>query len=129
MEHPRIYIVDDSEVIRQRLLRQLNDRIAGISVQTAEGLDDVRASLKDFDPDVIIVDIQLKEGSGFDVLKMIRAYGLHPLVIVLSNYALPPYKEKAFELGARHFLDKSNEFNKAVELIEGYAYPPKGDVL
>ncbi|MBP9855333.1 MAG: response regulator [Candidatus Omnitrophica bacterium] len=113
-----VYVIDDSKFIRDRLSRNLMEKIKTVRLKTAEDFNDVKVGMVDFSPDVIIVDIQLKEGTGFDVLRYIRETGIKPFIVVLTNYSIQPYREKALDLGADYFFDKSNEFHKAIDVIE-----------
>jgi CheY-like chemotaxis protein len=62
-------------------------------------------------PDVVLLDLRLKEGTGFSVMRHLKHVSKQPVVIVITNYALPQYRREAEALGARFFLDKSQEFD------------------
>lgn len=76
-------------------------------------------------PDVVIVDIALRQGNGFDVLKSLRgkpAPGKQPAAkppvrIVLTNYTLTSYRTAAKRMGADYFFDKSNEIPEMLRVI------------
>lgn len=71
--------------------------------------------------DVVIVDLKLREGSGFGVLQGLRQLKPDALVIVLSNYASPAIRQRCAELGAGCFLDKSSEFGRLPEIMAAWA--------
>ena len=54
---------------------------------------------------MIILDLQLKEGTGFGVMQ--RLGKTRPMIIVFTNYMLPEYQRLASSLGVEHFLNKS----------------------
>ena len=66
-----------------------------------------------------IVDLQLAQGTGFGVIRRLRAAtGANPAcIVVLTNHAVPALKVAAFEAGADYFLDKSKDFATIPRLI------------
>jgi len=115
----KVVIVDDSAAVRERLIIMISDlpglEISGQAEDAQEGIRLIR----ELKPDVVLLDIRMPEGSGFDVLACIRN-GLQPkpCVIVLTNYPYPQYQKKCLENGADYFLDKSSEFEKIVEILQ-----------
>ena len=63
-----------------------------------------------------IVDLQLAQGTGFGVIRRLRAAaGSSPAcIVVLTNHAVPALKVAAFEAGADYFLDKSKDFSTII---------------
>lgn len=73
---------------------------------------DAIAGIEQSRPDIVVLDIQLEEGSGFDVLRAVRASLPQVSFYVLTNFANEAYRRKAQSLGARGFFDKSHEFDR-----------------
>lgn len=75
--------------------------------------------------DVAVLDLQLKEGSGFGVLKSLRQSPVPSAgcVIVFTNCAFPLYRDRSLALGAHHFFVKSREFDRVCEVVAGLAAP------
>lgn len=71
------------------------------------------------EPDLILVDIRLKAGSGFDVLKALQERRLLPTAMkaVLTNHASAEYEQLSFRLGADRFFDKSSQTSQVLPLI------------
>jgi CheY-like chemotaxis protein len=71
-------------------------------------------------PDVVVVDLNLRSGTGMGVLQRIRQRqgNARPLLIVLTNHTLPVLRQACERAGADHFLDKSREFARVRTLIE-----------
>jgi len=67
--------------------------------------------------DVIILDLHLKQGTGFGVMRALATARLKPRIIVLTNYDLPEYKNAAIALGASHFLDKARDYGRLPEVL------------
>jgi DNA-binding NarL/FixJ family response regulator len=74
------------------------------------------AAVRDNHVDVIILDLQLKEGTGFGVLQ--RLGKSRPVIIVFTNYMLPEYQRLANSLGVEHFLNKSLDYERLPQLIQ-----------
>jgi two-component system, OmpR family, response regulator len=114
-----ILLVDDSRLLTERLLElvgEMADMNAMAPVATESAAIEAVHSGR---PDIVLLDLHLKEGTGFGVLRYINTLqGKRPAVIVLTNYALPQYRREAARLGARYFLDKSAEFERIPELID-----------
>jgi DNA-binding NarL/FixJ family response regulator len=75
------------------------------------------------DPEALILDMQLAEGSGLGVLKAMQYANAErkPVVIILTNFPSPAVERAARGLGANWFLDKSREFRRLPELLRGIA--------
>ena len=113
-----ILIVDDSEIIRSRLVDMLSEiQDIGVVKQT-ENLEQAASSLDQSYPDVIILDLQLPDGNGLELLDIIKRLGLNPIIIVLTNYPYPQYRKKCVNLGIKYFFDKSKEFKLVYELLK-----------
>jgi len=115
----KIVIADDSLLVRERLVTMLGE-LAGIEVvdQVANGAEVILRAIEKFQPDVVILDIHMPAGSGLDVLHTIKQDGMGPMVIILTNYPYPEYRQKCLQAGADFFLDKSAEFDQIPALVE-----------
>ena len=123
----KAFIADDSLVVRERLVTMLNE-LAGIEiVGQAETVAEAISAIGKLQPDVVILDIHLPDGSGIDVLQTIKQDEPAPVVIVLTNYPYPAYRQKCLQAGADFFLDKSTEFDQIPELFERYRQSTEAD--
>jgi DNA-binding NarL/FixJ family response regulator len=111
----QIYIVEDSAAVRKRLHAMLA-QVPGASVAGAAGgaLQATREILE-LRPDMVILDLNLAEGGGFDVLRALQAQAPEIDVYMLSNFSAYPYRQLAQRLGARGFFDKTREFERVRE--------------
>ncbi len=113
----RILLVEDSPRLLERL-RELIDDIEGVRViGTADTQQDAVEQARRHQPDVLLLDLQLKQGTGFEVIRQLRGNDIHVITIIMTNYALPEYRRLANELGAEHFLDKTSEFDQLPTLL------------
>jgi len=100
-------------------IKRVGARLVGCSSDAQVAIGDVFA----LQPDLILIDIRLASGSGFDVLKALQLHSLAPAAIkvVLTNYADTEYRDLSASLGADRFFDKSLETGQALELIDTVA--------
>ena len=78
-------------------------------VGSATGARDAEQAILAAQPDAVLLDIRLAQGSGFDVLRSLRASAPQIEVYMFSNFAAPAYRQLAAGLGARGFFDKTTE--------------------
>jgi DNA-binding NarL/FixJ family response regulator len=120
----RVFIVEDSEPVKRRLAASL-DELAGVEVVgSAASEAEAIASILAMQPDVAIVDIQLRTGNGMNVLQEVKRQHAGLKVIVLTNFGYPQYRRRCMEAGADHFLDKSAEFMAVGAIIAEWAQAP-----
>ena len=111
-------IADDSSIVRERLVT-IFDEVAGVEiVGQAEDVTGAISMIRRLQPDAVILDIRMPGGSGLDVLRNIKQDGAGPMVIILTNYPYPGYRQKCLQAGADFFLDKSAEFDQIPALVE-----------
>jgi len=117
----RIVIVDDSVVIRLRLMRLLSG-LDGIEiVGQADDVPAAKELVAKLKPDVAILDIRMPSGSGADLVQELKQLKPAPKVIMLTNYPYPENRKKCMDLGADFFFDKSTEFQKVVGVLRSMA--------
>jgi len=118
----QVFIVEDSPLVRDRLDAAIV-AAGGIVVGHSEAANDAIAGLATAQPDLVIIDIQLRSGTGFEVLRALQTTGRdHPATkIVLTNHTSSEYRDRSFQLGADAFFDKSSETSRLLELIHKLA--------
>lgn len=115
----RVFIADDSQLVQVRLVMLLGE-LAGVEVVgQALTAPAAIAGIRHLQPDVVLLDIHMPGGSGIDVLRSIKNSPLAPVVIVLTNYPYPAYRERCLRLGADFFFDKSTEFDLVLSVLGG----------
>ncbi len=113
----RVLLVEDSKVLTERLTEAIRQIPEVELIGTADTEAAAVASVKRDAVDVIILDLHLKQGTGFGVMRALANTQLKPQIIVLTNYDLPEYKNAALALGATHFLDKARDYGRLPEVL------------
>ena len=119
----RVLLVEDSSILAARLselIRRLPEVDLIDIVQTeAEALARISAAL----PDVLILDLHLRTGSGFGVLRSLARERptLRPKIVILTNFGLPEYRREAETYGVEAFLDKSRDYFRLPALLRDFA--------
>ena len=113
----RVYVVDDSPLVRERLVALLA-AVDGVDViGTADNAQAGIAGIAELKPDVAILDIRMPEGSGISVLEALKLKEESPTVIMLTNYPYPQYRRRCLDAGADYFFDKSSEFHNVTDVL------------
>jgi len=114
----KVLIVDDSPIVRERLVDLLSE-LTGVELvgQAEDGMQGFEQVVK-LKPDVAIVDVRMPRRTGLDLLRYVSKNPDAPRVIVLTNYPTPENREKCFDLGADFFFDKSSEIEKVVDVLK-----------
>jgi two-component system, OmpR family, response regulator len=114
-----VLLVEDSRVLAERLRETLLS-VPGVQLAgTVDSEADAVALLQRQPVDVVLLDLHLRQGTGFGVLRAIPNDQVRKtVVIVLTNYDLAEYRRAAAALGARHFLDKLRDFERLPILLQ-----------
>jgi DNA-binding NarL/FixJ family response regulator len=120
----RVLLVEDSPVICGLIAEIIND-VPGVKVAESVGSErDAIEAVGRLAVDVVILDLQLRKGTGFGVLRAMRDMPKRPIVVVLTNFAIRSYRETALALGAREFLDKSRDYDRLPAILTEIASSP-----
>jgi DNA-binding NarL/FixJ family response regulator len=112
-----VYLVEDAPLVRERLLELLQDLPDTSVVSISARAEDAIAQILAARPDVVVLDLRLEQGSGFDVLRAVHKAAPEVAVYVLSSFAAEPTRRLAARLGACGFFDKATEFERVREIV------------
>jgi DNA-binding NarL/FixJ family response regulator len=129
-ERIHVMLVEDSLLIRQALTEALASSGVALFDGFASTSQEAIAILRTRRFDMVVVDIELSHGTGFDVLQEINKADFPyppPVTMVLTNHAYVIYRHRANALGVKYFFDKSMHFDEAIEAIETEARSILGD--
>jgi DNA-binding response OmpR family regulator len=113
----KILVADDSKAITSSLVKflSMNDNVDKVNITNS-----IVATLSEIinnTPDVLILDIMFPDGSGLEVLQEAKNQEKIKTIIILTNFPYKTLKSKSLSMGADFFFDKSNEFEKVIDVI------------
>jgi len=119
----RVFVVEDSSIIRTALTQRIQDDPRFTVVGYADTAKEAIGELDKNAPDMVIVDLHLKQGTGYDILAHLRGSGAATKFksVVLTNFASPAHRRRALELGASSFFDKSMQFDEMLDTLRVWA--------
>jgi DNA-binding NarL/FixJ family response regulator len=125
----RIFIADDSLAILDRFVKMVSQIHNAKVVGLASNGEDAITSIQKLKPDLVILDLRMPKGNGFDVIKNIKKNKLLTIVLVLTSFATISHKKLCKQLGVEYCFDKTTEFEQAIEVIERLTSQTKDELL
>ncbi|MBK8710487.1 MAG: response regulator [Niastella sp.] len=116
-----VLIIDSASIVASRMFDIIGELQFVKGITWANNYMEALQSLDNTFIDVVLMDIQLPDMNGLDVLKAIKKKHPKMKVIVLTNKFEENYKILCEKLGSDHFFDKSAEFDKVSEILKSYA--------
>ncbi len=113
----RILIVDDHPIVREGLIKLIELEGDLAVVGEAETAAEARKAAEQLKPDLVILDITLREGNGLDLLKDLRVRCPKTAVLVLSMHDESIYAERVLKAGARGYLMKDQARGNVVAAL------------
>lgn len=116
----RTFIVEDNPTIRESLVGTLREvaRVDPIGEAETEAEGTNWLTHNPLQWDLAIVDLFLKDGTGFRVLEACRHRNPGQKIVVLSNYATPEIRRKCANLGADAVFDKATEIDDLIDYCQ-----------
>ena len=118
----RVFLVEDSSIVREMIVESFN-AIPGIAFAGfSDSETDALEQLVSQHCDVLIVDIELRQGNGMSLLRKLAERGClaADLKIVFSNNICDAYRRAGARYGVRHFLDKSFDMPQLCTLLKAH---------
>lgn len=112
-----ILIVDDNLNFVDRMISLLEEEANISHTLIATDFEEARIQLELEKPTVVLLDINLPGKNGIEILKYIRGKNYKCEVIMVTNHFDEYYRQQCFDLGAKYFIDKSNDFGKVPGII------------
>ncbi len=122
----KVLLVDDHPIVRQGV-RRLIEKEPGLTVcGEAEDAPEALAIIETTRPDLVVLDLSLKQSSGFDLILDLKRRWEHLPVLVLSMYSEEVYAERVLRAGASGYIMKQEAPKKVISAIwsvlEGVVY-------
>jgi len=116
----KLIVVDDSKILQGRLIKNLMKMDQNLSIRQAFNCKDALELFSVFNPETVILDIDLPDGSGIELLRKFKKEDPGAEVIIFTNYPTYEFKKKCMQLGANHFIDKS-DLSGLINTIRNYS--------
>jgi two-component system OmpR family response regulator len=114
----KLLLVEDSSVLADRVAEIIGE-IAEIDlVAVVDSESAALSELKRRRIQILVLDLHLKDGSGFGILRAVNSAPERPYILVLTNHDSAAYESRAIELGASAFLDKARDFDRLPEILK-----------
>lgn len=107
-------IVEDNATFRQSLKATLETEFPLMVIEEAEDGKEAMERVTTFRPDLIFMDIKLPGETGLDLTKRIKTNDTSIVVIILTSYDLPEYREAAQQYGADYFVSKGSSTREEI---------------
>jgi DNA-binding NarL/FixJ family response regulator len=112
----RLLIIDDHAVVRQGLVHAFKDK-GFTSIETAATLKQARSKIAVFNPEAIIVDLNLPDGSGLEIVQWVRKHSADVAIVILSLNDPAQFVKIARSSGANAFLSKSQSMPEIISSV------------
>jgi CheY-like chemotaxis protein len=114
----KVLIVDDSTLFRQLFKKTLHDRFSSIEIYEAADGEEALKKVESLRPNLIFMDIGLPGENGLELTKQVKV--LHPniIVIILTGYDLPEYREFSSRYADYFFSKDSSTTENIFTLVE-----------
>jgi two-component system, NarL family, response regulator DevR len=112
-----VLLADDSPRIRTQLKELIALNRKDLLLYSSSDVESTIQSLQRYNVNVLILDLQFPDGSGYSVLEFIKRQEKRPFVMVLTNLTSNGVRYKSLQLGADLFFDKTEEYERVVEEI------------
>lgn len=125
MESRRVLVVEDEPLERKALVEMLKSYPLLLELDEASNIPDFERKARQWDPDVVLLDLKIPGGSSLDSLSRLRSEGFHGKVIIVTAYDVFEYAQQAVGLNVTAFLVKPikdgalyEAMSKAIEEIK-----------
>jgi two-component system response regulator DevR len=120
----RVLVIDDHALIREGLRRLISRDDSIHVVGEAASKREALAQISHHDPDVIVVDLHLPDGSGLDVIAWARSSSQKIGIVVLTMSNMPEHVRASMQSGASAHVDKSAPISEVLQAIRESADKP-----
>ena len=117
----KVLIVEDSTLFRQLLREMLKERFPFIRIAEATDGEEALQKVGGFSPDLIFMDIRLPGGNGLELTKRIKARHPNIIVVILTGYDLPEYRDASRQYADYFFSKDSSTAENIFELVQSIA--------
>ncbi len=114
----KVLIVEDSTLFRQLLKKTLHDRFSSIEIYEAADGEEALRKIERVRPNLIFMDVELPGENGLELTKRVKARHPNIIVIILTGYDLPEYREFSSRYADYFFSKDSSTTENIFALVE-----------
>ena len=114
-EDPSLLLVDDDEPFVRRLSRAMEKR--GVEVRSALTVSEGKELVDNLAPGYAVIDLRLEDGSGLEVVELIRTKRPNARIIVLTGYGAIATAVTAVKMGATDYLSKPSDADDVMNAL------------
>ena len=114
----KVLIVEDSTLFRQLFKETLHDRFPSIEIYEAAGGEEALQKIESLRPNLIFMDIRLPGENGLELTKQVKARYPNIIVIILTGYDSPEYREFSSRYADYFFSKDSSTTENIFTLVE-----------
>lgn len=107
-EHVKVLMVEDHPIVRDGC-RLIFNRRPDLAVVEASSAETGISANREFQPDVIILDLGLRDGNGFDMISTLLADNHAARIVIFSMQETPRFVTRALDMGARGYITKNDD--------------------
>ncbi|MFF0815935.1 response regulator [Rhodococcus sp. NPDC003318] len=117
----RVLLVDDQELVRSGLRRILRRKDGFVIAGECSDGAEVPTAVREHDPDVVLMDLRMKEVDGIAATRALRAHAANPPVLVLTTFDDDELLSGALRAGAAGFLLKDSPAEELIRAVHTVA--------
>jgi DNA-binding NarL/FixJ family response regulator len=125
-EQSKIFLVDDHPLVREWLATLIAEERDLAVCGEADGVQTALAGIEAAKPDLVIIDLALRDGSGIDLIKLVHLRHPATRVVVFSMHAETTHAERAVRAGAHGYITKTQSSGNMIaairEVLAGRVY-------
>ncbi|EKO3556553.1 response regulator transcription factor [Vibrio metschnikovii] len=132
MNDKRVIIVDDHPLILMAVKIIIENHGFNVVATATNGMDAIKL-VRELEPDIMIIDIEIPKLDGIAVINRIHTYSFNTKVLVLSSHDTEYAINSCIRAGAAGFVSKQKDLEEVISAIKailsGYIYFPSLDVF
>ncbi len=114
----KVLLLESNPSFRQALATFLKANFSSIRLEVASTGKEAMATVGTFLPDLILLNLKLSDGTGFDLIRWLKAHYPAAKIVLLSSNGASEYRQAAYTCGADYFLLKESPPEEYLGLLE-----------